>query len=809
MLMDFTRLPFGRAVRSLTRSGTFSVLVIVTLATGIAAWTTMFCITNSLVLRPLPVQDQDRIVLGWRADVKRGATGLPLTEEQLNRFVATSRTFERIGAISASGALMSAQKVDDAVIYAKSLVVGGRFFDVLGTGPILGRTLGPEDDAPGAAPAVVIGYGLWQRQFAGSPDVLRRTIRSNARYHVVVGVMPKGFDLPGGAEMWFPLVDAGPSSAPRPAWPYLAVVGRLAPGASLETARAEFGGFLEREERAAPAELPNAAPDVRRIADYVVGEVRPLALVFTAASALLLVLASVNVANLVLIRGASRNHEVAVQLALGASRSRVAWEMIAEGLLLGVAASALGVGISFAAVHAFLILAPADLPRLGEVAFDSKVIIAASAGALVSVLVFGLGPALALSRSTLLDSLRSGGNRQTDSKRGRAVKRSIVVGQVALAQLILVSAGLLLNSWVRLETVKLGFEPSHLVSARLGVGREFADTAVYRRFLRQAVERIEALPGVESVSLGVMPPIAAAGERNGSYFEVGGQAGPAVAGNSIAVLDQIGPGFFHTLQTPVLRGRELQPADLVSSVPLAVVNEAFARAMWPGENPIAKRVRLIDQGKPGAWRTVVGVVADSRYHNLKAADPTIYVPYTQSEEPPFYLLIRSRSAVTVTPVLAALRELTSEVWIPQLMGLPQRLAAPLARPRLDTAVLTCFAILALIMSAAGIYGLGAAYVRQRARELGIRLALGATPSRLLALVLGEGLVLTAVGAGLGAIAGLAVSRSLSGVLYGIGATDPLTVALVMGAVLAVGGIASYVPARRSTRINPAQVLSAE
>lgn len=699
-------------------------------------------------------------------------------------------------------------KIDDDVIYGKALLVGGDFFSVLGAAPLLGRTLQPEDDQTGAPPAVVIGYGLWQRQFGGLPSVLGRSLRTNGRHYAIVGVMPRDFDLPGGVEMWFPLSNATPAGT-RPTWPYLALVGRLAPGASLATAQTELGAFLKRESQQAPDEMPNAGADVRSLAEHVVGNVKPLILVFTAASALLLVLACINVANLLMIRGAGRRQELSLRAILGADRGRLVRQLLAESLVLGLAAAVLGVILAILAVRDFLLIAPPGVARLSEIVIDIRVLAAAIVAALGAVVIFGLGPALWLSRTNLAASVQAGTQRTTDSRRLRAARRLIVIGQVALAQLVLIGAGLLVHTLLRLERIDLGFQPEGITSARVVIGVKYSDPQKYATFLDLVLPKIRAMPGVESVSPAEMRPLVGEGWR--SNYEARGQPSEVISSNPTASIDAVGASFFQTLQVPLIRGRTFRDADLSSPEPIAIVSQQLARRTWQNENPVGKQMRLITSSGPDVWRTVVGVVADTRYRDLKASTPTIYLPYTQSEDAPHYLLIRSAQNITSLrgQLLASFREVENEVWLPEVATLPELLSLPLARPALDAAVLTTFAGIALLLVCAGIYGLAATFVRQRTRELGVRLALGAQPADLTRLVLREGILLAVYGVGIGALAGLVASRSLASALYEVHPTDPITFGIVMALVVLVAAIASYLPARRAARLSPSEALRTE
>jgi predicted permease len=768
----------------------------------------MFAIADGILLRPLPVAGQDRLLLGWRADPNRGLDRLALTEDEITRFLARSRTLTTGTMIAATGAVLGAARVDDVVLYTKSIIVGARFFEVLGSSASLGRTLTPADDMTGAAPVVVISHRLWRGQFGGRTDVLGQTIQSNGRKHAVIGVMPPGFDLPNGVDLWLPLVNVVPAGSSRASFAYLALLGRLAPGATIADASGELGAFLREEESTHPLATMGVTPDVRSLTDVIVGNVRPLALVFTATAVLLLMLACSNACNLLIMRNASRGPEFAVRLAIGATRARVATQLLLESAIIGALALAAGMFAAWLLVRGFQSFAPADLPRLTSIRFDTRVIAAGFGAAFLSVGVCGIVPAWLLSQPAALETLRSGTTRQSDSAATRTAKRTIVIAQVALAQLVLVAAGLLINSWARLERIDLGFHPAGLTSARLGVGFQFADTAVYHRFLETAMDRIGAMPGVEGASIGAIRPLD--GGQGWTYrFEVRGQSSPHAATHLGAIGDEIGAGFFHTLGVAIIEGREFTRLDLRSSVPVAIVNRSLARVVWPGHDPVGEQVRFIVDGQPTIWRTILGVVDDSRYHELRRAPPAIYVPYTQVDDHPFHLVIRSKAPLSAMTLQSTLRTLAAQVWVPEAAPFDAFLREAMIRPRLEAGILLVFALTALLLCIAGVYGVGAAFVRQRSRELGIRLALGATPSALLVGVLREGVTLTVIGSLLGLGFGAAVSRIMSATLYQVSPTDPATMFLVGGVMLGCSMLASWVPARRAASLDPARVLRSE
>jgi putative ABC transport system permease protein len=795
------------ALRHLRRSPLFAALAVLMLAVGIGAWTLMFSILNGLLLRPLQVHHQDQLVVARRTDTRRGVTELPFTEDLVVRFAHETRTFAAVSVMRSGGAWPTPMLLGDALIQPLALPVGGDLFSVLGVRAILGRTLNHNDDPPGAAPVVVISYGLWQRQFGGAPSVLGRMLRFNGRFHAIVGVMPPGFAIPQGTDVWCPLVEQSPGGTSRATWAYLALIGRLAPGVSAAAARAEFDAFVRQEAQKAPDDMPNAGVDVQTLRDFIAGSARPVVIVTTAASGLLLLLACINVANLFLIRSAGRQRELAVRAAVGAGRGALIRQLLTEHLVIGVAAGIAGLAMAAIGLRVFAAMAPPELPRVGDMRIDSAVLAATLAAALASTIFVGIGSALWLSRGDLLGALRSGVSGAADSPRGRSFKRGLVVAQVGLAQLVLIGAGLLVTSALRLEHLRLGFQADRLVVAQFSVAAPQFGGPNTGDFLDQLMPKLRAIPGVMSASVHEIPLLAGtAGWR--STFEARDQTPDIAVGNPVAAIDGVGSTFFQTLEIPVVRGHEFTDAELRGRIPVALVSQHLAERTWPGRDPIGQRIHIQLDSAQGIWRTVVGVVGDTRLRDLTTPMPSIYVPYTQVDDPATYLMVRT--ALPDQPlraeILAAMRAISPRAWLLGAVPVRDVYAAPLVRPRLDAAALVAFAGIALLLAAAGIYGLAAAVVRQRWHELGIRSALGARPVDLARLVSNEGFVLAGIGIAIGSLTGLMVSRALASVLFEVQPTDPMTFATGAAFMVLVAGVALYVPSQRAARLDAATAL---
>ena len=800
------------AFRSLRKRSGFAAIVIITLAVGIGAATAMFSMANGVLLRPLPVRDQDRVVVSWREDALRGGPHLPFTEEVVSAFGKESRTVRQVSAMASGGTLRMPSMLGEDIFFINGSFVGGNFFDVLGAPPMLGRTLRLEDDELGAGPVIVISYNLWQQRFGGDPAAIGKLLRFNGIMNTIVGVMPPQFVLPRGTDVWVPLVfTAPPPKTARAPWPWVAMVGRLAPGATADAARREFDAYLKRRATENPDQMPNVRSDLREISSWVVGEMRPVVLILLAASTLLLAIACVNVANLLLIRGAGREQELAVRTARGASRRRLAQQFLTESLVLGVIGGVLGVVLATLAVKALVAAAPPELPRLDEVSVDGRVLAVALAISLLSAVAFGLAPALWALRADIGTPLRGGARAGGGGRGVSALKRLLAAGQVALALIVLVGAGLLGNSLLRLQRIDVGFQPERLTSIFLVVSaRKYDSTAKIFRLYDQMLPRLANIPGVSSVSPTAMPPLLGPdGWR--ANFVAEGQGPEQASQNPEIAVEAVGPEHFRTLGLPIRRGRGFTDQDRDSAQLVTVISMETARRTWPGKDPIGQRLRLITPDSAQRWFTVVGVVGESRYRDLTTPMPTVYVPYRQMDVTPLYLLVRSSgdAPAPVPAILAAIREVEPDASLPEASSVQQILARPLARPRFNALLLSLFAGAAVLLAGVGIYGLMASLVGQRTRELGVRLALGARPVDVLRLVLREGMLLTLAGVVGGLMVAFVGARALAAVLFEVKPSDPVTFIGVTGLLLLVAAVACFVPARRASRVDPLRALRAD
>jgi putative ABC transport system permease protein len=788
--------------RSLRRTPGFSITAALTLAIGIGLSTAVFTVAEALLIRRLPVVDQDRIVLLWGETPDGRFSNYPLNYTDVRRFIAQSKSLRSAAYFQFEGANPLAFRDGDRVTSLRSALVAGDFFGVLGARPVIGRAFGPEDDQAGAAPVAVLSHAAWQKYYGGDASVLGKRLAVHGRplSYTIVGVMPQGLDYPRGVELWSPVAA---STAPE-VLPLMAynVIGRLAPDATPATARADMAAFYA----AAPDEFTrNIRAVVHSFPILILGDTRPAVIVFVAAVGLLLLLTCVNVANLLLVRGLARAREVAVRTALGASRAQVAGQLFMENVLLAVVGGTIGVLIAVAGVRTFVAVAPADLPRLGEIHVNTVVLLGAVGITTLALFIFALAPALMTSRVELVKTLRSGA-RETASRRSRRTTEMLVAGQLALALIVLSAAGLIARSLIKLQRADLAFDSSGMLVATLAVSDRYAKAPEQVAMLDAVDTQLRALPGVVDLTPVVAVPFTRGWDGRPTAE---GQTKEQAATNPMLNMEVVGPRYFEALGTPVLRGRGFTPADRAGAVEVVVLSESAARAYWPDGNAVGKRM----QGFEKNFLTVVGVVPDTRFRDLRTPRATIYFPLAQSKFPfaPLNLVIRTSGnpANAAASVRRAIESAAPGVLVTSADPFETYLARPFAPIRLNALLLGVFAAAAVVLAGIGLFGVMMTMVRQRTRELGVRMALGATARDLRALVLQRGIAIAAVGAALGLAGTLATNRLLGAMLYDVEPTDALTMVSVAALLLVVAALATFIPARSSTRIDPVVALRSD
>jgi len=789
-------------LRSLRRTPGFTATAALTLALGIGLSSAVFTIANALLIRRLPVRDQDHIVVLWGKPRDHRFSNFPLDLEDVRAFTRDARSIERAAFFGYEAAYEVAVRDGDRTAGLRQTVVGGDFFGVLGARPALGRPLAESDDRFGSAPVAVLSYAAWQREFGGDPAAIGRRIDvlETARSYTIVGVMPEGLDYPRGTDFWVSIFPGYPPEALK--LRSFDVIARLTRGATPQAARAELSAYYARSKEPFLRDLIGV---VHTLPELAVGDTRPAIIAFAAAAALLLILACANVANLLLVRGLARTRDVAVRSALGASRRQVIGELLTESSLLGIAGGLLGAVVCTAAVRVFVAFVPAGFPRASEIRVDGAALLGAALITTVATLAFALAPAITASRADLLTALGSG-VRHSASRRSRAATEVLAAAQLAVALVVLSAAGLIARSLLALESAKLGLDAPRLLVAKLAIDPyRYSDVKRQTRMLESVMARLRAVPGIAGVTTSVGVPF---GQGWDGRPTVEGQTKEQAATNPIMALDVVTPSHFVTLGTPVLRGRDFSASDVAGQTKVVILSESAARALWPDGDAVGKRLGAVGE----TMQTVVGVVADSRYRDLRQPRLAIYYPLAQSEFPfaPTNLILRATgSPAALTPLVRrALAEVAPGVVLANGATFESYLDAPLAQPRLNALLLAVFAIAAVTLAGVGLFGVMMTMVGQRAREIGIRMALGATATQIRGLVVGRGLVIAGLGAVAGLVGALAGNRVVASMLYEVSPADGLTLAAVAVFLLAIALVATLVPARASCRIDPVVALRA-
>jgi predicted permease len=808
------------ALRSLRRHPGFTAVAVLTLALGIGGNTAIFSVVDAVLLRPLAYHQPDRLVTvlhaTGRADAARPGLrdgSLPVAPANFLVWRAQARSFERLAAAQAWRATLTGTDRPEEL---KAVKVTADLLPLLGIAPALGRAFLPTEDRPGGGRPVVLSHGLWQRRFGGSRDVIGRTVRLNGEDHQVVGVMPPGFQFPPfwwtNAELVAPLDLTGKETD----WDgsSLRVFGRLRPGITRSQAQAEMNTIWGPLARAHPAASGGLTVAVDSLQRKVVGGVRRGLLVLLAGVGFVLLIACANLANLLLARWSSRQQELAVRASLGATRGRLARQLLTESLVLALAGGLLGLALAALGLDLLLALAPADLPRLETVRLDGRVFAFTLTLSLVTGLLFGLAPAWRLSQLDLQGALKRGGRTTSGGGPGAGGLRGLlVVTEVALALVLLVGAGLMIRSFGRLRAVDAGFNPHHLLSLIVPLDtRRYPDARGRATLFRALIDRVAALPGVQSA--GAINHLPLAGDVWGKEVDIVGAPRPPPGAGLNAVWRLIDPGYLATMQLDVTRGRGFTAQDGPGTPPVVIINEAFRRRVWPAEDPLGKLIRVSDGDGGPAARQVVGVVADARQQDWTTPPrPEVYLPYFQSPNARYLTLVVRASTPPGPPLITAidreLRALDPELPLSQVTTLDRVVAGATGQPRFNLLLLNVFAAMAMILAALGIYGVMAYAVSRRTQELGIRLALGAQPAALRRLVVRQGMALAVAGLALGLGAALLAAPVMDGLLFQVSATDPSTFLTLPLLLAAVALLACWLPARHATRISPMTALRSD
>ena len=800
------------AIRMLAKSPGFTAVAVLTLAAGIGAATTIFSAVNGVLIRPLPYEDPERIAVLWGRDTAGGYPQLPLSGPELAAFQRDSQAFEQIAAFRRS---VPANVIGgDEPEQVLGVQVQADVFPLLGVQPHLGRPILPRDDLPGANPEVVVlGHGLWQRRFGADPRIVGKDFVIDGKQLTVVGVMPPGFQFPPPmspegigawvpADLWMPLnLDA---SGLRRGDHFLGVLTRRKAGISPEQAQTQVDVVTGRLQQRRPNSYQEGFHLVA-LHDQVVRNVRPSLLALLGAGLLLLLIACSNVANLLLSRAATRQREISVRVALGASRWQVIRQLLTESVLLGGMAGALGLLLASWGTALLAGLRLENIPRLDQIGIELNVLAFATGVSLVTAVLFGLAPATQALRSSLSESLRDRGRASAVDAGGRRVRSLLVVSQVALSVVLLVGAGLLIESFLYLQSVDPGFASNNVLRVEFSLPR---DSRADRRVagFRDLLERMRALPSVESA--GAVSELPLGGKGGSRGFLIEGLPLDPDGGWPQADHRVITPGYLETMKIPLRQGRYFADADDEGVV---IIDDVMARIYWPGENPIGKRIRFLPE-EFHPWRSIVGVVGHVKHHGLGADSRVqLYVLHTEFPRASMSLVIRTtlHPLTAASAVRAETRRFDPNLPIASMQTMDAVVSDSLTPQRFNMFLSTAFAAVALLLAAMGIYGVVSYSVTQRTLEIGLRMALGAQAREVLGLVVRHGLALTVTGVAIGLIVSLGLTRFLASQLYGVTPTDTTTFVSVSFLLLAISVTACYLPARRAARVDPMVALRHE
>jgi putative ABC transport system permease protein len=800
-------------VRSLLKHPGFTAIVVVTLALGIGATTAIFSVVNTVVLRPLPYTQAERIVA--IQEVTRDDKRVQVTPANFLDWRAQNTVFEHLAAILTRPANLAladqAERIDLAMTSAN-------FFSVFGVQPQHGRLFVDADEQAGHASVVVVSHALWQRRFAGDASLVGKPITLDGVSYTVVGIAAAGFQYPDKTEVWVPPFKLAPTLNERMeptqvrGFGMLAAVARLKSGVSLAQAVGEMETITTRLRQQYPDTNNRRFNRVVSLHTHLVGDTGWMLWLLFGAVGFVLLIACANVANLLLAGAATRQKEMAIRTALGASRLRVVRQLLTESLMLAVVGGGVGLLLAVWGVVLMTELLPRDFPRLEEISLDWRVLAFTLAASVLTGIVFGFAPAVQISRTDVQETLKESGRGTSSSRRQARLRNLLIVGEVALSVVLLIGAGLLFRSFQQLQSVNTGFRTEQLLTLRLSpAGSSYQRDADYISFYDQVMQRVSAIPGVESV-----------GAINTLPLDKGPTGGFRIEGRPPLTQDKwpggnyrtVSPGYFRAMNIPVVQGRAFDRRDIESAPLVMIVNQALASRDFPNENPIGKRVSLGSNNESGqpVWWEIVGIAANVRSLELREeAAPEFYLSSLQDSFTNIFVVVRT--SVEPTAVAASVRRAVAEVdksaAVSDVKTMEHIVSDAVTQPRFNLFILGLFSGIALLLSAAGIYGVTAFNVTQRTHEFGIRIALGARAGDVLKLILRQGMLLVSAGLAIGLLASFALTRVLRTLLFGVSVTDPATFAAIAILLAVVTLLACYIPARRATKVDPLVALRYE
>ncbi|MGE0885242.1 MAG: ABC transporter permease [Blastocatellales bacterium] len=801
----FQDLRYG--LRTLLKTPGFALIAVMTLSLGIGANTAIFSVVHAVLLKPLPFANQDQLVTLWKKDTKANAPFVELALAEVRDWQQQSKSFSSLAAMPATvyGYGYTLTGRGDAV-QLESAKVTGSFFSLLGVNPVYGRVFNERDDQVNGERVVVISDRIWRERFNTDPNIIGQSITLTEANFTVIGVMPAKFEFPKGVDLWLPIKTVMPARATESyGASFLTAVGRLKSGVTLTQAETEMNAIVARIAAAHPEMEANGHRIVvTPLATHLFGDVRPALWMLLAATGMLLLIATANIANLSLARATARRREFAVRSALGAGRLRLIRQLLTESFLLALAGGIGGVVLSQWLIKLLALVAPTDIPRIADVSLNYAVLFFSLAITLLTALLCGLVPALSASRLNLNQALNESGNRMSGERSGGRTRNLLVIAEVAITVVLLIGATLILRSFTNLSHLDLGFETANVLTMQLRLqGAKYAEPEARRAFFKQLIERLESHPGIESASAVLIRPM----EGRVGWdvpFTLEGQSDTEAQENPIPNFEAITPHYFRTIKLPLKAGREFNDFDTEQSQPIVIISETMARTMFgAGVDPIGKRLRLGLRGEN--LRTIVGVAADTRYRALQDVRFDTYIPFTQWAAG-FVNHFAVRTTVDPKAMLPIVRQEVSALdptqAVSRVATMDEMVAAHLAQPRFSALLLNWLSGLALSLAGVGIYGVMTFSVAQRTAEFGIRLALGARGVNILKQVFGQALHLVVVGLLLGLTLAFALTRFLEKLLFGVSATDPLAFVAAVLLLIVIALLACWFPARRATKTDP-------
>ncbi|HVF72955.1 MAG TPA: ABC transporter permease [Chthoniobacterales bacterium] len=797
--------------RMLLKNPGFTIIAVFALALGIGANSAIFSVVNALLLRPLPYKNPSQLVVIWE---NAAHLGFPKNTPSPANFLDWQRqgtVFEGMGAFAERSFNLTGVGEPERLDGRR---VSANLFDLLGVKPILGRTFVPEEDKPGTKVAL-LNESLWKRRFGSDPGVVGRALALNGESYTVIGVLPSSVRLPAFGnwrdQVWVPLAFPADEAAARGNH-FLEVIARMKPGVSLEQARAEMQTIAARLAQQYPEDNTRIGSVVNPLHEEIVGNMKPALLILLGAVAFVLLIACANVANLLLARAAARHKEIALRLALGADRRRLTKQLLVESVMLSLLGSAVGLALAYAGLRVLTRFIPADVAHAELITIDGKVMLFTLIVAVVTGLVFGLAPASQATHFNINDTLKEGGRDSGAGPRGKRLRSALVIAEVAVSFILLIGAGLLINSFMHLRNLDPGFRADHLLALNVDLSEtKYPDTPRRVAFFDEVVRRIQALPGVRSVAVAGNLPFT----YNGDSMPIGveGVPDPPPDQHPDVVFRAVGPGYFSTMGIPLVRGRDFTEQDKLETDLTVVVSEKTAKFYWPNSDPIGKRIKNGSTTSEAPWRTVIGVVKDVRQNDF-VAEPKMqmYFTYRQLRSlMPNALIVRTavEPLSLATSVRNAIWAVDKDQTVANVTSMEKIVASAVARQRFSMLLLAIFAGVALVLAAVGIYGVMSYSVAQQTREIGIRMALGAQRGDVLRMTVQQGLKLVGFGLVIGLVAAFILTRVMASLLFGISATDPITFLSISLVLVAVALLANLIPALRATKVDPMIALRAQ